>query len=72
MEDDCEVVVMGLLNALKVAAKSGAMEFCVRFLDVGEAMKNSLRCRKVGEFISDALAGATTKVGLALLETIKT
>lgn len=71
-EDDCEVVMMGVPKVLEAADKNGAMEFRVRLPNVGEAMKNALRCREVGEFISGALAGAMTKAVLAPLETIRT
>ncbi|KAF0898101.1 hypothetical protein E2562_001761 [Oryza meyeriana var. granulata] len=40
--------------------------------DVGAAVRNLLRNREVGEFVSGALAGAMTKAVLAPLETIRT
>ncbi|XP_052166471.1 probable mitochondrial adenine nucleotide transporter BTL1 [Oryza glaberrima] len=40
--------------------------------DVGAAVRNFLRNREVGEFVSGALAGAMTKAVLAPLETIRT
>ncbi|KAJ0985184.1 hypothetical protein J5N97_003540 [Dioscorea zingiberensis] len=63
---------MGVPKELAVADKDGAVEFRVRLPNIGETMKNVLRCREVGEFISGALAGAMTKAVLAPLETIRT
>ncbi|CAK9146118.1 unnamed protein product [Ilex paraguariensis] len=40
--------------------------------DLGEAMKDFLRTKEVGEFCSGALSGAMTKAILAPLETIRT
>lgn len=48
------------------------VELKFRTPDVGKSIKNFLRTREVGEFVSGALAGAMTKAVLAPLETIRT
>ncbi|PKA58132.1 putative mitochondrial adenine nucleotide transporter BTL1 [Apostasia shenzhenica] len=55
----------------KCAAATPAA-FELRLPDVGRAMRNIVKSREVGEFLSGALAGAMTKAVLAPLETIRT
>ncbi|XP_019054001.1 PREDICTED: probable mitochondrial adenine nucleotide transporter BTL1 isoform X3 [Nelumbo nucifera] len=52
--------------------KEGSFELRFQVPDVGQALKNFLRIREVGEFVSGALAGAMAKAVLAPLETIRT
>ncbi|KAA8541524.1 hypothetical protein F0562_022676 [Nyssa sinensis] len=52
--------------------KDNAFELRFQVPDLGQVMKDFLRNREVGEFLSGALAGAMTKAVLAPLETIRT
>ncbi|XP_020580577.1 probable mitochondrial adenine nucleotide transporter BTL1 isoform X1 [Phalaenopsis equestris] len=59
------------IEVVKGAAASPAA-VQLRLPDVGLVLRNFVRSREVGEFLSGALAGAMTKAVLAPLETIRT
>uniref|UniRef100_A0A5B7BM24 Mitochondrial adenine nucleotide transporter BTL1 n=1 Tax=Davidia involucrata TaxID=16924 RepID=A0A5B7BM24_DAVIN len=63
--------VMMVPKELEVEKDNG-FELRFQVPDLGQAMKDFLRTREVGEFLSGALAGAMTKAILAPLETIRT
>ncbi|KAF6141777.1 hypothetical protein GIB67_027955 [Kingdonia uniflora] len=52
--------------------KESNFELKLQVPDVGRAVKDFVRIREVGEFLSGALAGAMTKAVLAPLETVRT
>ncbi|XP_020580578.1 probable mitochondrial adenine nucleotide transporter BTL1 isoform X2 [Phalaenopsis equestris] len=74
VQDDALGEEMAMSKEIEVVKGAAASPAAVqlRLPDVGLVLRNFVRSREVGEFLSGALAGAMTKAVLAPLETIRT